>query len=212
MKGALQAELMNLGEDLVGIGKLPFTIALDKADLPLRVYDEGRAHVRVPLRPVDAVVLADGAMDVGEQRIVADADRLGPVVVAEWAISADTQHLGIDCLKVADALVEGRHARASTRRPVERIEQDDDVLTAEFGEPDLLEPDRPQGEVRRDVADVQDFGLIQSVNPPFANLRGARSFILARDPRVAATRAGGLRTAAHARFRRLSSGVTSTPR
>src|SRR5262245_27661209 len=150
-------------------------------------------------------------MDVREQRIVADADGLRPVLVAERAVSADTQHLGIGCLKVADALVEGRHADASAGRPVERIEQDHHVLAAELREADLLEADRPQGEVGCGVADVEDLVLAvaHSVNPPFANLRGARSFMLTRGR---GTRAGGLRVAAHARLRRLSSGAASRPR
>src|SRR5262249_45166460 len=205
----LGRELLDLGEDLLGVGQLALAVALDEPDLAVLGDDERRADVGVPLGPIDAVVLGDVPVDVREQRVMADADRPSPVVVAEGAVRADTQHLGIGRLKVADALVEGGHAGASARRPVERIEEDHHVLAVELREADLLEADRPEREVGRGVADVEDLVLAQPVNPPFADLRGARSSILTR---ATGTRAGGLRAAAHARLRRLSSGAASRPR
>src|SRR6267143_4114707 len=204
------AELLDLGEDLVGLWQLALAVPLDEADRSPLVHEERGPAVGVPLGPIDAVVLRDGAVDVREQRVVADADRLGPVVVAERAVGADTQHLGVRRLKVAEALVEGGHARASARRPVERVEENDHGLSAELLEADLLEPDRPEREVGRGVADVERRVVAHSLNPPFANLRGARSFIVSR--RGSPARAGGFRAAAHARLRRLSSGASGRPR
>src|SRR5204862_4201881 len=111
-------ELLDLGENLVGLRQLALAVALDEADLPLFVDDERCADVGVPVGPVDAVVLGDRALHVREQRVVADADRLRPVLMAEGAVRADTQHLGIRRLQVAHALVEGGHAGASARCPV----------------------------------------------------------------------------------------------
>src|SRR3989442_2349896 len=123
--------------------------------------------------------------------------------------AANAQVLGIRRLKVADSLVEGRHARASARRPVEGIEENDDVLPAKVLEADLFEPDRPEREVGREVAHVEGLGVTHSLNPPFANLRGVRSVILARGSPALA---GGFRVAAHAMLRRLSSGASARPR
>src|SRR5436309_6814991 len=205
----LLAELLDLGEDLVRLWQLSLAVPLDEADLALLVHDERRPAVGVPLGPVDAVILRDGAVDIREQRIVADTDRLGPVGMTEWAVSADTQHLGIRRLKVADALVEGGHARASARRPVEGIEENDHVLPAKVLEADLFEPDRPEREVGRGVAHVEGLGVTHSLNPPFANLRGVGFVILARG---SPARAGGFRVAAHAMLSRLSSGASARPR
>jgi drug/metabolite transporter (DMT)-like permease len=131
------ADLLHLGEDPVGVGQLPLAVPLDESHDALRVDDERRADVRVPVGPVDAVVLGDGAMHVGEQRVVLDADRLGPVLVAEGAVRGDTQHLGIGRLEVAYALVEGGHALASAGRPVQRIEEQDDALAPVVVQADL---------------------------------------------------------------------------
>ncbi len=43
------------------------------------------------------------------------------------------------------------------RRPVQRVEEDHHVLATELREADLLETDRPEREVGRGVADVEDF-------------------------------------------------------
>src|SRR5262249_56156955 len=88
-------ELLDLREDLLGLGQLALAVALDEPDLAVLVHDERRADVGVPLGPVDAVVPGGGPVDVREQRIVADADRPRPVVVAEGAVPAHTPPPGI---------------------------------------------------------------------------------------------------------------------
>src|SRR2546426_6015463 len=203
-------QLLDLSEDLFRLRQLTLAVTLDEANLPLRVHDEGRPAVGVPIGPVDAVVLRGAAMGVREQRVVADADRLAPVLVAERAVRADTQHLGIGRLKVAHALVEGGHALASARRPVHRVEENDHVLAVEVAEADLLEADRLERKRGRGIADVESLVLAHSLKPPFANRLGAREIILARGSAVAGT--GGFRAAAHARLRRLSSGASDSPR
>src|SRR5262249_30833636 len=162
----LLGELLHLGEDLVGLRELARAITLDEADRALLVHDEGRPAVGVPVGPVHAVVLRDGAVNVREQRIVADPDGLRPVVVAKRAVRTDTQHLGIRRLKVANAPVEGGHARASAGRPVERIEEDDHVLAAELSQADFPEPDGTEREVWRGIADIEGPVVAHSPNPP----------------------------------------------
>src|SRR5205823_9490279 len=130
---------------------------------------------------------------------------------AEGAVRADTQHLGIGRLEVADALVEGGHAGASARRPVERVEQQHHFLPVEVLEADLLEPDGLQREVGRRVADIEGLALGGGTHlscPPFKILRVAGVMIARRSP----TFAGALRAAAHACGRRLSSGASARPR
>src|SRR5438132_13752972 len=204
-------EFYDFRQNLVGLRQLALAVALDKANLALLVEDERGPDVRVPVRPVDAVGLHDAALYVGEERIAAEADRLRPVLVAEGAVRADTQHLGIGRLEVADALVEGGHAGASARRPVERVEQQHHFLPVEVLEADLLEADGLQREVGRRVADVEGLalggGALLSC-PPFAILRVAGALIARRSP----TFAGALRAAAHACGRRLSSGASARPR
>src|SRR5262245_51645256 len=116
-------ELLYLSENLVRIGQLAARVTFDVAYAPLLVDDERRPHVGVPVGPVHAVVLGGRAVDVREQRVVRDTDRLGPILVAEGAVRADTQHLGIGRLEIPHTLVEGGHARRSARRPVEWAEQ-----------------------------------------------------------------------------------------
>src|SRR5207249_6086832 len=84
-------EFLYLSENLVGIGELALAIAFDEPDLALLVHDERRPAVGVPVGPVDAVIPDDRALDVGQERIVADVHGLRPVLVAEGAVGADTQ-------------------------------------------------------------------------------------------------------------------------
>src|SRR5207245_4884340 len=136
----------------------------------------------------------------------------GPVLVAERAIRADAQHLGTGGLEVASAPVEGRHARASPRRPVERVEEDHDVSTAVVPELHLREPDRLEGEVRRGVSDAQGLGRGGRAHgpvPPRAYLTGGFRATIARP--VAVIRAGGLRWPAHRMWRRPSRPATGVP-
>src|SRR5574342_238858 len=112
------AELLHLGENLVRIGQLALAIALNKGDRATLVDDEGGAHVGVPVRPVDAVVLAYRSLHVRKKRVIRDADRFGPVLMAEGAVGADTQDLGIRRLEVFHTLIEGGHALGSARSPV----------------------------------------------------------------------------------------------
>src|SRR5262249_15379065 len=100
--------------------------------------------------------------------------------MAKRAVRADTQHLGIRRLKVANAPVEGGHARASAGRPVERIEEDDHVLAAELSQADFPEPDGAEREVRRGIADIEGSVVAHSPNPPSAKFRATRSLILTR--------------------------------
>src|SRR5262249_12320752 len=150
---------------------------------------------------------------VREQRIVADAHRLGPVVVAEGAVRGDTQHLGIGLVEVADALIEGRHALASAGRPIERIEQDDDVLVTIVTQAHVLHADGLQRERRGLVTDVERFLVGHGAVPLLATLRVARVMIA---PSTGAagrrTGAGGLRASLQSTRRRASSGAVSTPR
>src|SRR5262245_259620 len=149
-------------------------------------------------------------MEVGEQRIAADSDRLRPVLVAEGTVGADTQHLGIGRLEVAHAPIEGGHAGASARGPVERVEQQDHVLPAEGAQADLLEPDRLQGEVRRGIARTKRAALADgthSTRPPLADVRGPRGIIACGIP----ARVAGFRSDAHRWCRRLSRGVSAAP-
>src|SRR2546425_8891357 len=65
--------------------------------------------------------------------------------------------------------VEGGHAGASARCPVERIKEQDDVLTFVVVEADLLQPDRFQREIGRGVADVERLRFCHhSRYPPLA--------------------------------------------
>src|SRR5439155_4400108 len=93
-EGAVEApselNLLDLGEDLVGIRQLALAVPLDEPDDPLLVDDERRAAVGVPVGPVHAGVLADAPLDVGQERIVRDTDRLGPGLVAQRALRTDT--------------------------------------------------------------------------------------------------------------------------
>src|SRR6185503_11797790 len=159
---------------LARLGQLAACVALDEAHRALRVHDEGRPHIGVPLRPVHAVVLRRRAVRVGQQRIVRDTHGFGPVLVAEGTIGTDTQHLGIRRLEVAHALIEGRHALGSAGGPVQRIEQEHDVLAAEVPETHVLEPDALEREIGRGVA-YRQLRVAHRPSPPFALRNGRRS-------------------------------------
>src|SRR5262245_65933088 len=106
-------------------------------------------------------------MDVREQWVTRDADRFGPVLVAERAVRADTQHLGIRRLEVRRAPVEGGHAGGSARSPVERIEEDYDRLAAKISQAHFLEPDGLQREVRGWIPDTNRLDVAHGVVPSF---------------------------------------------
>src|SRR5256885_5906319 len=61
----------------------------------------------------------------------------------DWSSDVCSSDLStcMPAFEVADALVEGGHAGASARRPVERVEQQHHFLPVEVLEADLLEPD-----------------------------------------------------------------------
>src|SRR5207247_9144476 len=80
-------ELLDLGEDLVGLRELALAVPLDEPDRALLVHDERRPAVGVPVGPVDAVVLRDGAVNVrerSEERRVGKECRLGGMQ-EEWS-------------------------------------------------------------------------------------------------------------------------------
>src|SRR5262245_1632089 len=216
-------QLLHLGENPVRIRQLPSRISLDEADDALAIYDERRADIRVPLRPVDPVVLDGSAVHVGQQWVVRDPDRLGPVLVAERAIRADAQDLGIGRLEVAGALIEGGHARASSRRPVERIEQQDHVPSAILAQADVAEADGVEREVGSGISDPQRRGGTHSVVPSFRRANALRLLMIAEGPSAfnpraqrgagrIGIRAGGLRRFPQRCRRADSRGVSTSPR
>src|SRR5205085_800567 len=139
-------------------------VHVDIADDALLVDDHDGALADAFVLFPHAVLLRDFSlrMEVGEQRVMVDAaERLGECNVAWNAVYRNAHDLGVIPFKVGDFRLISRHLYGSDRGPVERIENDDDVLlSAHVTEFELLATAvTGQLEIGRLIADFERAGF-----------------------------------------------------